>query len=421
MSNFNNEDKPVNDEIRAAYEARMRAIDALRALDADIGDKPMSEEQRAQVETINAEVDTQDERIARGFRNQDLNEHSAKLDALIGVQTDAGQRSEDGLTPIEREARVLLLGKDHPEARSSVEFNMAPGDMSKIARRDILAGTTGDGEELIPASLFGQLYVQLREGATSMFSLGRDVVTSSGEAMTFPTVTSFSSAAIIAEAGAVGESDPQFDTVTLNAYKYGLSIQVSSEFQADNAVPGAVPWIMDQAVQGMRRGVGAHLITGTGSAQPNGVDNGSTTSTVAGVVAPTADALIGITHDIASPYRSNAVWLFNDATVASMRVLKDTTNQYLWQPGMTAGAPNTLLGAPVYTDSSIAAVGANAKCGIYGDLKSGYLVRTVGGIRADISPDYAFLNDLITWRFLMRADGDIIDNNAFTVLTNEAS
>ena len=56
---------------------------------------------------------------------------------------------------------------------------------SKIARRDILAGTTGDGEELIPASLFGQLYVQMREGATSMFSLARDVVTSSGEAMTF--------------------------------------------------------------------------------------------------------------------------------------------------------------------------------------------------------------------------------------------
>tara|TARA_R110002096_G_scaffold11123_3_gene41568 strand:- start:1775 stop:3040 length:1266 start_codon:yes stop_codon:yes gene_type:complete len=421
MENFDNEGKPVNDDIRAAYEARMRAIDALRALDAEIGDKPMSEEQRSQVEAINADVDVQDERIARGFRKQDLDAHSAKLDAIVGVQVDAGQRSDDGLTPIEREARVLLLGKDHPESRSSVQFDLAPGDMSTIARRDILAGTAGDGAEMIPTSLFGQLYVQLREGATSMFSLGRDVVTAGGEAVTFPTVTSFSAASLIAEAGSVGESDPQFATVTLDAYKYGLSIQVSSEFQADNAVPGAIPFIVDQAVQGMRRGIGAHLIAGTGSSQPNGVVNGSTTSTVAGIVAPTADALISITHDVASPYRSNAVWLFNDATVATLRLLKDTTNQYIWQPGMTAGSPNTLLGAPVYTDSSIAVVGANAKCGVYGDLKSGYLVRTVGGVRADMSPDYAFLNDLITWRFLMRADGDIIDNNAFTVLTNEAS
>jgi len=48
-------------------------------------------------------------------------------------------------------------------------------------------------------------------------------------------------------------------------------------------------------------------------------------------------------------------------------------------------------------------------------------VRTVGGIRADVSPDFSFLNDLVTWRFIMRADGDIVDNNAFTVITDAAS
>ena len=198
------ETKPVNEEIRAAYDARMSAIADLRAIDQEIGEGPVSEEQRAKIDRANAAVDLNDEKIERGFRKQELEAHSAKLDALVGVQVDAGQRdADDGLTPVEREARVLLLGKDHPEARSSAQFNMAQGDYSKIARRDILAGTTGDGEELIPASLFGQLYVQMREGATSMFSLARDVVTSSGEAMTFPTVTSFSSAAIIAEAASV--------------------------------------------------------------------------------------------------------------------------------------------------------------------------------------------------------------------------
>jgi len=416
------ENKPVTAEIRAAYEARMSAIADLRAIDQEIGDGPISEEQRAKIDRANAAVDLNDEKIERGFRKQELEAHSAKLDALVGVQVDAGQRdADDGLTPVEREARVLLLGKDHPEARSSVQFNMAPGDSAKIARRDILAGTTGDGEELIPASLFGQLYVQMREGATSMFSLARDVVTSSGEAMTFPTVTSFSSAAIIAEAGSVGESDPQFGTVVLNSYKYGLSIQVSSEFTADNAVPGAVPWILDQAADGMRRGVGAHLITGTGSGQPNGVDNGSNAYVLGGVVAPTASELVSIQHDIASPYRQNAVWLFNDATVADLRILADADGRYLWNPSMQAGAASTLLGAPVYTDNSLATIGANAKIGIYGDLKAGYLVRTVGGIRADVSPDFSFLNDLVTWRFIMRADGDIVDNNAFTVITDAAS
>ena len=171
----------------------------------------------------------------------------------------------------------------------------------------------------------------------------------------------------------------------------------------------------------MRRGVGAHLITGTGSSQPNGVDNGTNAYVLGGVIAPTAAELIAIQHDIASPYRQNAVWLFNDATVADLRTLADGDGRYLWNPSMQAGAASTLLGAPVYTDNSLATIGANAKIGIYGDLKAGYLVRTVGGIRADVSPDFAFLNDLVTWRFIMRADGDIVDNNAFTVITDAAS
>ena len=79
----------------------------------------------------------------------------------------------------------------------------------------------------------------------------------------------------------MAESDPQFVTpnVTMNAYKYGLAIQVSPELEQDNAVPGALPWVVSQAVQGIRRGVGAALVTGDGSDKPNGIVNGSTTST----------------------------------------------------------------------------------------------------------------------------------------------
>jgi hypothetical protein len=93
------ETKPVTAEIRAAYEARMSAIADLRAIDQEIGEGPISEEQRAKIDRANAAVDLNDEKIERGFRKQELEAHSAKLDALVGVQVDAGQRdADDGLT-----------------------------------------------------------------------------------------------------------------------------------------------------------------------------------------------------------------------------------------------------------------------------------------------------------------------------------
>lgn len=407
---------------REAFEAHRKAVEELRALDAAIGDAEPTAEQRSQLDRIHADIDAKDKEAERFLTEASIEDRSARLDALVGQQVDEGMRSEDdGLTPLEREARGLFLSPDHPEAKRSLEFGANSSEIARLQRRDLLAGTATDGAELVPTTLFGELYAQLREGADSMFSLGRSVITQSGEQMDFPTVSSFSTAALVAEAGAIGESDPQFATVSLDAYKYALAVQISSELEADNAVPGALPWVIDQAVDGIRRGVGAALITADGSSKPNGVDNGTTTSTIGGVDDPTADELISAQHDIVSGYRQNAVWIFNDATVKAIRQIKDTTNQYLWQPGMTAGDKATLLGAPVYTDDSVATAGANAKIGIYGDLKRGYLVRTVANIRAERSVDYAFLNDLVTWRFVGRFDGDIIDNNAFTVLTNEAA
>jgi HK97 family phage major capsid protein len=412
MSNFEN--------ARKAHEERRAAIEAFRAFADETEGRELSEEDKAKFERMNADIDAKEAAVTRALREAELDSRSAELDALIGVQSDAGMRSEDdGLTPIEREARDLW----NPEARK-LEFGANQAEVNRLYRRDLLAGTATDGAELVPTTLFGQLYVSLREGATSMFSLGRSVITQSGEALDMSVNTAFSTAALIAEAGTISESDPQFGTVTLNAYKYGLAIQISPELEADNAVPGALPWVVDQAVEGIRRGVGAHLITGDGSSKPNGVDNGTTTSTATGVTFPTGDNLIDAYHDIASPYRREGVWVFNDETVAGIRKIKAETsgvNQYLWQPGLQAGQPDTLLGRPVFTDSSLATVGSDAKIGLFGDLRRGYAVRTVAGIRAERSVDYAFLNDLVTWRFLGRFDGEIIDNAAYTVITNENS
>lgn len=406
-----------NEEARKAYEARRNAVEALRAFGDEVGERAFTNEDTEQFERMNAEVDRLDGQVSHWLNEGRLQERSAALDALIGVQSDSGKRdADDGLTPIEREARDLFV----PEARSAV-FTAPQAEINRLHRRDLTAGTATDGKEFVPTTLFGELYSSLREGATSMFTLGRSIITAGGEAMDFPVATAFSTAALVAEAGVITESDPQFATVTLNAYKYALAIQISHELEADNAVPGALPWVVEQAVDGIRRGVGAALVTADGASKPNGVDNATNVFMLAGIVAPTADELVRASHDITTPYRANASWLMNDATLLAARLLKDADGQYIWQPGLLAGAPDRLLGAPVHTDSAIEVAGANRKVAVYGDISRAYMVRTVGSIRAERSVDYAFLNDLATWRFIGRFDGEIIDNNAVTVLTNAAA
>ena len=48
----------------------------------------------------------------------------------------------------------------------------------------------------------------------------------------------------------------------------------------------------------------------------------------------------------------------NDSTVKAIRKLKNGNGDYLWQPSLTAGQPDTLLGRPVYTSSYMPAIAA---------------------------------------------------------------
>jgi HK97 family phage major capsid protein len=94
------------------------------------------------------------------------------------------------------------------------------------------------------------------------------------------------------------------------------------------------------------------------------------------------------------------------------------TGQYLWQPSMQAGVPDTLAGYPVFTDPAMTALTTNALKGLaFGDWNKGLAVRIAGGVRVERSADFAFSSDLDTFRFIVRADSRIVDAAAARVLT----
>lgn len=106
-----------------------------------------------------------------------------------------------------------------------------------------------------------------------------------------------------------------------------------------------------------------------------------------------SDYLIDLVHSLKRQYRAGASFMLNDATLGSIRKLKDGQGNYLW--GMTkesfmAGAVGTLLGYNVVTDDFMADIGANAYPIAFGDFKQAYYVIERKGIAVLRDPAGAF-------------------------------
>ncbi|GAA3472966.1 hypothetical protein GCM10018965_075190 [Nonomuraea roseola] len=192
----------------------------------------------------------------------------------------------------------------------------------------------------------------------------------------------------------------------------GNLVQLSSELTTDTGVD-LLGYLARAAGRAIGNAFGAHLVTGTGTNQPSGVAVVATTGKTggAGVAgAFTADDLIDLFFSVIEPYRMSpsCSWMLRDASIAAARKLKDGQGQYIWQPGLVAGAPDTILGKPVRSDPNVAAIGTGAKSVLFGDFGA-YFVRMVNGIRFERSDDYAFNTDMVTFRALLRGDGLLAD------------
>lgn len=291
------------------------------------------------------------------------------------------------------------------------------------ARRDLTKGSATAGGNTVPTTFYGQLIEHLIE-VSGVLAAGATVLeTASGESMEMPVTTAHSTGALTTEGSAISESDPAFAKRTLGAYKYGTLIQVSRELVEDTGVD-LQGYLAMQAGRAVGNALGAHLVTGSGNSQPSGI----ITTASAGVTgaetggAFTADELIDLYYSVIAPYRNSrqCAWLLKDASVATMRKLKDDGGAYLWNPATAPGQPDSFLGKPVFTDPNVAAIGAGAKSVAFGDM-SRYFVRLAGGVRFERSDEFAFNADLVTFKAVVRGDGILADQTgAVKVFTGKA-
>ncbi|MFD5425215.1 phage major capsid protein [Streptomyces sp. NPDC127084] len=403
----------MSEVVKSLQERRMRVWEQAKALADSAADenRTFSGEEEGTWQSLNAELDALDKRIKAVIDGEQRAKDAE--DAMLKLRGEPRGNAPGGpQAPGTDELRKFLRGE------GGRTFDVRP--TAPVSFRDLSKLTAGAGGNTVPTDFYGQLVAHLIE-TSAILQAGATVLnTASGETLQVPKTTAHSSAAIVTEAAAISESDPAFGQISLGAFKYGTVIQVSRELLTDAGVD-LEGYLSMQAGRALGNAFGAHCITGTGSGQPRGI----VTDASAGATGPTgvtggfgaqatagqgADLLITLFHSVISPYRmsQSCRWIMNDTTAGTIRKIKTSEGQYIWQPSVVAGTPDTILGKPVLTDPNVASIGLSAESVIFGDI-SQYFVRMAGGIRFERSDEFAFNADLVTFRALMRADAALVD------------
>lgn len=193
---------------------------------------------------------------------------------------------------------------------------------------------------------------------------------------------------------------------------------VTEELLADNAF-GLENYILDQFGRAIANAEEDAFINGDGQGKPMGflttlAADATTFMTTKGADI-SADDVIDLTYLLKRPYRKNAAFLVNDATLAKIRKFKDSTQNYIWQPSFTAGEPDRLVGYPVYTTPYMPTSASGNFAVAFGDFSYYNIADRGSRVFQRLTELYA-ANGMTGFLLKERVDGILVDSSAIRAL-----
>lgn len=207
-------------------------------------------------------------------------------------------------------------------------------------------GVDADGGYLVPEEYDHRL-IDVLDEENIMRKLAHKITTSGEHKINIAATKP--AAAWIEEGGALQFSDATFSQILLDAHKLHVAIKVTEELLYDNAFR-LENYIIEQFGKALANAEEDAFLNGTGVGQPLGLFAATGGGTVAATVTKlTADDIMKLVYALKRPYRKNAKFILNDQTIATIRTFKDNNGAYMWQPALTHGEPDRLLGYEVHT------------------------------------------------------------------------
>lgn len=378
-------------------------------------------------------------------RNQALSEARSYVDKPDAVEED-DQNYQKAFAEFKRldalvddEKRMAKAEAEAAEIRAKVEDVIRPKDLKK--HEDAHAQEIR--EFVTPGSARQSLFIPVPEARTAIIStdaattyasytvpetwwnqvqmhanaqsgvLASNVTvlrTAGGEEINIPNLTTDAAAALTAQATAPSEVHPVFGQNVLNSYRLDGFFTVSKEFLTDSAI-NVEGFLQEAAARAIATLAGTYAATGTGSSQPQGV-NDSTEVTTAGVTTAVAtdftmDEVWDLYLSVLPAYRSRGEWIASSTAYAKLMKMKDDEGRYLIS-SPTASEPATLIGKPLREDAGFEACTA-ALCPLFFGDFSTYWVRWARGLEFTRDDSFQFTSFASTFRWAAWFDAEFMN------------
>lgn len=271
-----------------------------------------------------------------------------------------------------------------------------------------------DGGYLVPEEFEKQIVRGIDE--TNIIRSIAKVITTAHDRK-IPVAVGHSVATWTEENAAFAESNPTFGQKQIDAFKLTDLIRVSTELLQDSAF-NVEDYIIREFSYAFGVAEEQAFCIGTGTNQPTGIfteNGGEVGFTTSSATVITIDDVISLIYSLKAPYRKNAVFLMNDATVGLIRKLKDGNGAYLWQPSVQAGQPDKILGFDVYTTPFAPAIAGGALPIAFGDFQN-YWIGDRGGKTVQRLNELYATNGQVGYVATERVDGKVILPEAIKLL-----
>ena len=274
---------------------------------------------------------------------------------------DRQQRAERREQELSKPVNSPITGKPYKdEAQAEVKTGRASDEYKKAMLNALRSnfrqvanvlqeGVDADGGYLVPDEYDSRL-IDVLDEENIVRKLARKITTSGDHKINIAATKP--AAAWIEEGEALSFGDATFDQKILDAHKLHVAIKITEELLYDNAF-GLENYIITEFGKALANAEEDAFLNGTGTGRPTGIfhptKGGEVVATLTAAIK--SDDLIDLVYGLKRPYRKNASFIMNDATLAQVRKLKDNNGQYLWQPSYQAGEPDKILGYSVHTSA----------------------------------------------------------------------
>lgn len=273
-------------------------------------------------------------------------------------------------------------------------------ELKAIEQKTFSIGSNADGGYTAPQEVDRQVAAILKE-VSPMRQVARVITTGAPSYRKIVNAKGMASGWVGESAARTPGNTPTLQNIDIVPGEVYAQPEATQQF-LDDTFLNAEEWIAAEVAEEFAYQENAAFISGNGTNRPKGflaetmaADSARTllqigyvpTGVSAAFAASNpADQIIQLVYSQKAAYRGRSSWMANRNTLRVIRQFKDSTGQYLWQPSLQAGQPETLAGYQARECPDMPDIAANSFSLAFGDWQSAYYIVDRVGIRTIRDP-----------------------------------